>query len=99
MDGPKDSLSHALIKRRIDLPTQPLLSVGITVILTRDQAFFYHLGVDITHLTREFDLCYVGQALTEIECLHIVCEYEVARVGFERLPQTNLKEDYAEAVK
>ena len=67
MTGPKDSLSHALIKCRIDLPTQPLLSVEVTVILTRDQTFFYNLCVDITHPTRKFDLCYIGQALTESE--------------------------------
>ena len=57
MNGPKDALSHALIKRRTDLPTQPLLSVEVTVLFTRDQAFFHSLGVDTTHLTREFYLC------------------------------------------
>ena len=61
----KSVLSHALIKRRIDLPTQSLLSVEVTVIVTRGQAFLYNLGVDVTHLTREFDLCYRGQLLTE----------------------------------
>lgn len=57
MKGPKTLLSHALIKRRIDLPTQPLLSVEVTVLFTRDQAFFHSLGVDITHPTREFSHC------------------------------------------
>ncbi len=57
MTGPKDSLSHALIKRCTDLPTQPFLGVEVTVILTRDQAFFYSLSIDITHPTRKFSLC------------------------------------------
>ena len=67
INGAKDMLSHALIKRRIDLPTQPVLSVGVSVLCTREQAFFYHLGIDVTHLTWEFLHCYFGQALTERE--------------------------------
>ena len=67
MNGIKDILSHALIKRRIDLPTESILSVGVSVLCTRDQAFFYHLGIDVTHLTWEFLHCYFDQALTERE--------------------------------
>ena len=93
MNGPKDSLSYALIKCRIDLPTQPLLSIEVIVMLTWDKTFFYSLGVDTTRLTWEFDLCYFVQALSDRE---FIFKVEVCHQGFKRLPQTDFEEDDTE---
>ena len=83
-------LSHALIKGHIDLPTEPVLRIGIGVYCARDQAFFYRLSIDVTHPTRQFLHCSVDQVLSEPECIfRLVLYFE----GKKRFPETVFEED------